>query len=313
MRRHYFLESDHWQACRHEDYKQRMEDESSHDTAPQNKNDNASYLSVLRKHRLRRTLKREKQPDYLKNREPWIPHPEMKDTPAAVALFSVLVGGIPAKPYFPGDDDHNDDIDIESNVGRNSNRDWQLNVTSAFFDHCVPNQPGFSSSVAAVTIVPNASELASAWKKWNIAALKLRRLRFIRRQVREKRASGTESGSVQKDEKNEQAIRPDHIPKLEGQTSHLSEFSPEDYKREILGSLMDEDVEEMLLEASEFGPEQTAVYTREYAQVRIMHRSQLLGLSWVFGTPYLQCLLLYFLISFSSHLECRTMLSQWMF
>jgi hypothetical protein len=44
--------------------------------------------------------------------------------------------------------------------------DWQLSVTSAFFDYCVPNQPGFSSSVAAVTILPSAAEIATAWKKW---------------------------------------------------------------------------------------------------------------------------------------------------
>jgi hypothetical protein len=44
--------------------------------------------------------------------------------------------------------------------------DWQLSVTSAFFDYCVPNQPGFSSSVVAVTILPSAREIATAWKKW---------------------------------------------------------------------------------------------------------------------------------------------------
>lgn len=53
-------------------------------------------------------------------------------------LYSVLVGGVPSRPK---------DIiaaeDVEALVADiNVDLDWQMSVTSAFFDACVPNQPG---------------------------------------------------------------------------------------------------------------------------------------------------------------------------
>lgn len=63
--------------------------------------------------------------------------------------------------------------------------DWQLELVSSFFNHCVPTQPGFSSSVAAVTILPDAPSLARAWRRWYTAAAALRRLRFIRTLISE--------------------------------------------------------------------------------------------------------------------------------
>jgi hypothetical protein len=51
----------------------------------------------------------------------------------------------------------------------------------------VPNQPGFSSSVAAVTMLPDAPKLALAWKTWYRHCKLLRRLRFIRELIANKR------------------------------------------------------------------------------------------------------------------------------
>ena len=51
----------------------------------------------------------------------------------------------------------------------------------------MPRQPGFTSSVAAVTILPDADELATAWRKWYIAAAVLRRLRFVRSLIADRR------------------------------------------------------------------------------------------------------------------------------
>ena len=42
-----------------------------------------------------------------------------------------------------------------------------------------------SSSVAAVTILPSASELATAWKRWYTASKNLSKLRFIRKRIAE--------------------------------------------------------------------------------------------------------------------------------
>ena len=52
----------------------------------------------------------------------------------------------------------------------------RLNVTAAFFDRCVPRPPGFSSSVAAVTILPDAPDLANAWRKWYKHAVMVRKV-----------------------------------------------------------------------------------------------------------------------------------------
>mmetsp|Transcript_13295 Transcript_13295/g.38291 ORF Transcript_13295/g.38291 Transcript_13295/m.38291 type:complete len:1346 (+) Transcript_13295:296-4333(+) len=112
----------------------------------------------------------EKRPSY-------IPHPELNDTVPNISLWSVLY-------RLPND------LVQEKNV---ANKDWQLFLTTQFFDQCIPNQPGFSSSVAAVTILPSANELSSAWRRWYIASRRLRRLRYIRwrlRREREKNGSG---------------------------------------------------------------------------------------------------------------------------
>ena len=270
MRRHYFLEKDHWKGQAND--LQRIENASQHgNSVPATRQ---TVAKSSRRVHLPWRKKKAEEPDHLKNRDPWIPHPEMRDTPPAVALYSVLVGGIPSKP--PGQLGNEEDIELADE--QNSNREWQLNVTSAFFDHCIPNQPGFSSSVAAVTMLPNAQELASAWSRWYAAAKKLRRLRFIRSQIRAKRnldiglecveeggiAEGA-TGSLSMEDKNT-------IHSSSSQSSSLpigTDTTPEDYKREVLGSTSDEDVEEIFLEALDFGPEQTAVYSREYAQVRL--------------------------------------------
>ena len=111
-------------------------------------------------------------------REPWLPHPEHRDTVPNIELYSVLVGGLPSLP-----DEVVNSKDLPKAVGfsEKASIDWQLAVATTFFDHCVPNQPGFSSSVIAVTILPGAKELAKAWRKWYAAAAALRRLRWPRR------------------------------------------------------------------------------------------------------------------------------------
>ena len=79
-------------------------------------------------------------------------------------------------PGLPREVFNEDDVEV---LSQNS-LDWQLAVTTTLFDHCVPNQSGFSSSMAAVTILSDVTELALAWKRWFIAAGALRRLKFIR-------------------------------------------------------------------------------------------------------------------------------------
>ena len=115
--------------------------------------------------------------------DPWIPHPEHRDTVPNVELYSVLVGGLPS---ISNEVANSKDMETAMGLTRKAGIDWQLTVATSFFDHCVPNQPGFSSSVVAVTILPGAPELAKAWRKWYAAAAALRRLRFIRQVIKER-------------------------------------------------------------------------------------------------------------------------------
>ena len=178
-------------------------------------------------------------------------------------------------PPMDHDGDKDDDrTDIESRAvsqsdWENANRQWQLAVVSSVFDHAVPNQPGFSSSVAAVTILPHANELANSWRKWYVAASKLRRLRFIRKQIRAKRHYEIESESDEEEAKSGKDVaRPILRHTTSGSAYNDDTAAPRaDYNREVFGSAMDDDVEDLLMEALDFGPEQTAVYSREFAQV----------------------------------------------
>jgi hypothetical protein len=206
----------------------------------------------------------------LMHREPWIQHPEQRDTVPNISLYSVLVGGVPAIPKDIGGDQDAYQEFLKQNI------DWQLAVTSSFFDHCVPNQPGFSSSVAAVTILPAASQLAKSWRMWYAAAGKLRRLRYIRKLIAERRRYRIESGDSCK--------LPDNDEEAKYEYEELAETAPgpkrqasvyekchkkRAYYKSVLGSTSDEDVEAHLLHALHYGPEQTAVYSREFARVSI--------------------------------------------
>jgi hypothetical protein len=106
-------------------------------------------------------------------RPPWLPHPELRETVPNVSLNSVL--------YQLPNQFTTTDLDDEA-----SDLDRQLAATVDFFDQCIPNQPGFSSSVAAVSILPDAKHVALAWTKWYRCGKKLRQLRFVKRIVQER-------------------------------------------------------------------------------------------------------------------------------
>jgi len=100
-------------------------------------------------------------------------HPEYRDTVPNISLYSVLF----RLPLVDPDD--NLSVATDSDVGR------QLRIAIEFFDKVVPNQPGFSSSIAALTILPDVKRLSLAWKKWFRCASKVRRLNFIRKRLQQ--------------------------------------------------------------------------------------------------------------------------------
>lgn len=214
-------------------------------------------------------------------RDPWIPHPEQRDTVPNIELYSVLVHNLPALPSEVMYNSHEHDVITFS---RRQTMDWQLTVATSFFDHIVPNQPGFSSSVAAVTVLPSATELATAWRRWYTAAGKLRRLRFIRTIISKKRAFDIESqdddneitSEISASTRNSSAAHTSYEFALNAQSVannetnedyHMSEGAKfHRYCREVYGARDDPEVEDQFFKALEYGPEQTAVYARESAQ-----------------------------------------------
>jgi hypothetical protein len=104
------------------------------------------------------------------NRPAFLPHPELRDTVPNVSLYSVLYK-LPSVHFAT----------LSSVTSPEVQR--QLEIAVEFFDKVVPNQPGYSSSVAAVTILPDVNQVSKAWKKWFDCANKLRRLRFIRKRL----------------------------------------------------------------------------------------------------------------------------------
>lgn len=118
------------------------------------------------------------------SRPPFLPDPELRDTPPSIGLYSALYQ-LPESLVTYGTEGA-------------TRTERQLVATVNFFDECVPPQPGFSSSVAAVTIIPDASRVAKAWMKWYLVAAKVRRLRYVRKVLREKieaEAMGTTGNS----------------------------------------------------------------------------------------------------------------------
>ena len=87
--------------------------------------------------------------------------PKQRDIVPNIELYSMLVAGLP-KMHLEVID--KDDIETTSGSSKAQAIDWKLTVVSTFFNHFVLNQPGFSSSVAAVTSLPDALELAWVWR-----------------------------------------------------------------------------------------------------------------------------------------------------
>ena len=300
MRRVYFLEYDVWGERRNE-LKSSMLHEDN--LQPPERQASSRHLFV----------KDDDEEDCLVNRDPWIPHPEQRDTVPNIALYSLLVGGLPSLPVESGEG-----VDTEEaiNFGKRESMDWQLSLTTTFFDHCVPNMPGYSSSVAAVTILPAASEMILAWRKWYTAATKLRRLRFIRKHIQMRRRETQQytaplkqidehheedNGAVYEteciDENNENdcdddddslardtGMHPRDLEKggrahAESDESPMTIFTPRPiymslaqehqkaYYRQVFGSVLDDDtIDYDMYNPMTFGPEQAAVYSREFAQ-----------------------------------------------
>jgi len=202
-------------------------------------------------------------------RKPWIPHPASRDTVPNIELYSVLVAGV---PILPSDIVNNPESlkVLQQQSSDDPSKfavDWQLAVTTAFFEHCVPppRNSSFTSSVAAVTILPDAKEIATAWRKWYLAAATYRRLQFVTRIIEKKRYQHDKNEDLTEADVNICITDdPEKLRKLrEGRQGELILDAIE-----VKESLREArcDVEQFLFQSDQLGPEQRAVYRREYAQ-----------------------------------------------
>mmetsp|Transcript_6267 Transcript_6267/g.15804 ORF Transcript_6267/g.15804 Transcript_6267/m.15804 type:complete len:1341 (-) Transcript_6267:79-4101(-) len=114
--------------------------------------------------------------DFQRIRPPFLPHPEMRETIPNVSLNSVLYQLPQHLKVLPSTVD-----------GASSLTERQLAATVDFFDQCVPNQPGFTSSVVAATIIPDADLVSRGWMKWYGLGKKMRRYRFIKQVIAERK------------------------------------------------------------------------------------------------------------------------------
>eukprot|EP00586_Coscinodiscus_wailesii_P007726 CAMPEP_0172520824 /NCGR_PEP_ID=MMETSP1066-20121228/292223_1 /TAXON_ID=671091 /ORGANISM="Coscinodiscus wailesii, Strain CCMP2513" /LENGTH=1048 /DNA_ID=CAMNT_0013303637 /DNA_START=568 /DNA_END=3711 /DNA_ORIENTATION=- len=252
---------------------ERSDASSDDDDSDSESDDNGVPASMKRRRAINKAASRQKRLKKArsrKSRDPWIPHPEQRDTVPNIELYSVLVGGLPVLPSDCADQEQ------MKSLGKRYGIDWQMLVTAAFFDHCVPNQPGFSSSVAAVTILPAAPALAKAWRRWYKAAAALRRLRFIRSIIADRRSYDIGAGDLSSvaDESKDVEFDPESCRNLQVdsddvENQHDASSSRDNrlsYFSEVFGDMYNEEVESRLFEMLDYGPEQTAVYSRESAQ-----------------------------------------------
>lgn len=124
MRRAYYLEGLHWEN-RTSELEETM-------TNAEDSDDDEDDLKpgALNKRRMKNKRIKKKKKKAL--RDPWIPHPEQRETVPNIELYSILVGNIPSVPgEIMGNSDDVEKADIEKSIV--GSLDWQQNVTVSFY------------------------------------------------------------------------------------------------------------------------------------------------------------------------------------
>jgi len=279
--------------------------------------------------------------EHLVNRDPWIPHPEQPDTVPNVEPYTILLGHIPSMVHQHHHNNGNANAmtgvatlttnkfgsakfttidgmnDLESaaeaaTATRVEQIHRQLHLIKSLFEKALPHEPGYSSPIAAVTIVPCANQVGKAWRKWYLTATKMRRLKLVRQQIQKRRRGsileeeeaafvngGGIADNAAKKKTSKDVIVDEEAPIIERMTRasssslvgsgdkannesssggdgnaaqptakarrrRKSRLRQSQYFEQVLGSVVDED--DIKNDAVAFGPEQTAVYSRELAQ-----------------------------------------------
>ncbi|VEU35296.1 unnamed protein product [Pseudo-nitzschia multistriata] len=112
---------------------------------------------------------------FQKVRPPFLPHPELRETVPNISLYSALY-------KLPENLELKADPSCEKSLV-----ELQLEAAVEFLDQCVPNQPGYTSSIAAITMLPDAKKLTKVWGKWYACGNKMRYLRYVKAQLERRR------------------------------------------------------------------------------------------------------------------------------
>jgi len=196
--------------------------------------------------------------DYISKRDPWVPNPEGYHTVPNIGLYSLLMGDVPKLPEELRDEGYTEQQEL----------DWQTAAVTTFFDNCVPNQQGFTSSIAAITILPTSKNLNKAWKEWNKAAYALKHLRCIMSVIAERRSTERrplpEETGQNRSDLLRKTKRDSNARNIFENVTSIQNMSSE--QKRLMLAECDDDVECQFMDALQFGPQQKAIYGREFAQ-----------------------------------------------
>eukprot|EP00980_Cylindrotheca_fusiformis_P021063 scaffold8070_cov117-Cylindrotheca_fusiformis.AAC.11 len=199
----------------------------------------------------------------LSSRPAWIPHPEQPDTVPNIEPYSILLGPLP-KPR-PIMDDEEVGVDLISFP----QQIFLQRIIQQLEDQ-LPQEPGYTSPICAITLVPTAKDVGPIWMQWYGTMMKLRRMLFIKQQLL---LLGHDLQEAENDTTGD-ACLVSTPPAMQGSTrgspngsatSAETTSSASAYMHQVFGgTLLDE---EWMQQAQQtMGPEQLAAFSRELAQ-----------------------------------------------
>jgi hypothetical protein len=170
------------------------------------------------------------------NRHPWLPHPELRETVPNISLYTAI--------YKLPSQIETDLPDTASDLER------QLSAAVDFFDQCIPKAPGFSSSVVAITILPDPAIVAQAWKKWYYCGKKLRQLRYIRQRIQllvERQHESEDQSTHDEYFLNRKASMAEEIPSRKTESFQVLSAMGSEMRGEVMVGDMGEETNETMI------------------------------------------------------------------
>ena len=183
----------------------------------------------------------EEEEKHLYERHAWIPHPEQPDTVPNVEPYSILLGPLKLQQKH-----HHNDNDDEATMPSSQLALFMKDMIHTL-EKELPQEPGYTSPICAITVVPCAKGIGPVWRQWYATATKMRRLLLIRRRMKQLQRRQQQQQQQQQQHYNENMTTPENT-----------------YLRQVFGVLLDDQLMEQAQET--MGPEQMGVYSRELAQ-----------------------------------------------